>query len=233
MAKLSLIVAGTASLFGLKAFLLRRYLPLPLLLALGQTTAVGYIVAAAASNRFAGHTTGLLGKTPRGGFRWWSYPVWWPYHLGLTLKLAVQQSVQSEDIYNPVGKGWYIGSWPRLPEHLPPGEVAVLDCTCELAKKHDKPYLCLPTWDCQGPSSELISLGMAWAADQQRRGREVLVHCAHGHGRSCTVLCAALINEGVVSNIDEALAYVQRTRPKAKLNPSQRRALEQWLQSWT
>lgn len=108
MTKLSLIVAGTASLFGIKAFLLRRYLPLPLMLALGHTTAVGYVVAAAASDRLAGRTTALLGKTPRGGFHWWSYPVFWPYHVGLALKLVAQQSIQTEDVYNQVGKGWCV-----------------------------------------------------------------------------------------------------------------------------
>ena len=34
---------------------------------------------------------------------------------------------------------------------------------------------------------------MQWALQQRAAGRPVLVHCAHGHGRSATVLAAILI----------------------------------------
>ena len=34
---------------------------------------------------------------------------------------------------------------------------------------------------------------MQWAAQQRRAGHPVFVHCAHGHGRSTVVLCAALV----------------------------------------
>ena len=33
---------------------------------------------------------------------------------------------------------------------LPPGELAILDCTCELPFKWDLPYLVLPIWDTKG-----------------------------------------------------------------------------------
>lgn len=35
--------------------------------------------------------------------------------------------------------------------------------------------------------------GVQWALAQRAAGRPVLVHCAHGHGRSATVLAAILI----------------------------------------
>ena len=37
--------------------------------------------------------------------------------------------------------------------------------------------------------------GVSWALAQRAAGRKVLVHCAHGHGRSATVLAAILIGE--------------------------------------
>lgn len=51
-----------------------------------------------------------------------------------------------------------------------------------------------------------------------------------GHGRSCTVLCAALMDEGSAETIDEALAIVRKTRPLAKLGSNQRKSLEEWLE---
>lgn len=38
-----------------------------------------------------------------------------------------------------------------------------------------------------------IEQGVQWALAQRAEGRPVLVHCAHGHGRSATVLAAILI----------------------------------------
>mmetsp|Transcript_21590 Transcript_21590/g.59998 ORF Transcript_21590/g.59998 Transcript_21590/m.59998 type:complete len:260 (+) Transcript_21590:34-813(+) len=232
MTKLSFIVAGVASAVGLKAFVLRAHLPLPVLILMGQTSAVGLCVAAVASSRAtATRTTWLLGKNHDGTFAWWSYPLFWPYHVGLRSKLWLQHRLSHEPVFNAVGdKGWYIGGWPRTPQHLPAGGPAVLDCTCELPRLHTLPYKCLPTWDCQGPTADLIHEGVVWAEEQRRQGKGVLVHCAHGHGRSCTVLCAALIREGTADSIDGALELVQKDRPRAKLNTSQRASLQEWLQ---
>lgn len=103
-----MIVAGVATAVGLNAYCLRRRLPLPAKLLLAQTTLVGYCVAAAASTRgLSQRTTGLLGKNESGSFRWWSFPIFWPYHFGLGIKLWAQQTFQEEPFYNAVGlRGW-------------------------------------------------------------------------------------------------------------------------------
>ena len=44
-----------------------------------------------------------------------------------------------------------------------------------------------------GPDPVLIEDAVQWAAQQRRAGHPVFVHCAHGHGRSTVVLCAALV----------------------------------------
>ncbi len=81
-----------------------------------------------------------------------------------------------------------------------------------------------------GPSVEQIDRGVRWAIGQ-RKERPVLFHCAHGHGRSNVLMCAALIELGQAQTIAEALVQVQRARPRAKLNQVQRAALEQWLEA--
>eukprot|EP00951_Prasinocladus_malaysianus_P039182 scaffold436478_cov36-Prasinocladus_malaysianus.AAC.1 len=126
MAKLSLIVSGAATAIGAKAWLLRGVLPLPAVMLMGQATLVGYCVAVAASDRLAPKTTSLLGKTSQGRFRWWSYPIFWPYHLGLRMKLHVQRWFSKEPVYNAVGdQGWCGPSvgrpfnvWSQRPEAL-------------------------------------------------------------------------------------------------------------------
>jgi protein-tyrosine phosphatase len=67
-----------------------------------------------------------------------------------------------------------------------------------------------------------------FAQSQKQLGRPVLVHCAHGHGRSTVVLCAFMVAEGMAPTFLDALAMVKTKRPKAKLNPRQVAALVEW-----
>jgi hypothetical protein len=56
------VVAGIAAIPGLAAYGLRDVLPLPASILLWHIAGTGMVVAAAASEALAGHTTGLLGK---------------------------------------------------------------------------------------------------------------------------------------------------------------------------
>ena len=44
-----------------------------------------------------------------------------------------------------------------------------------------------------------IDRGTKWALEQRAAGRPVLVHCAHGHGRSLVLMCAILVVSGQVT----------------------------------
>lgn len=59
---ISSIVAGLSTGFGLAAWGLRHVLPLPVSVVLWHVAGTGMLVAAAATETMAGHTTGLLGK---------------------------------------------------------------------------------------------------------------------------------------------------------------------------
>ena len=141
---------------------------------------------------------------------------------------------------------YYLGGWPHEAGALPPGVSAVLDVTAELPRiAASGRYLNLRVWDTHGPTPAQIDAAVRWIAERRREGEKVLVHCAHGHGRSVTVLAAALLAEreeeeeeaeeeakscSARDSVDSVIAHIQKFRPRAKLNSRQREALEGWLE---
>ena len=85
-----------------------------------------------------------------------------------------------------------------------------------------------PPFAATGPSPQQIQEGVEWARQQAGSGRKVLVHCAHGHGRSATLLGAILIADGVVQSVDDAVALMKAQRPRVRLNRRQLAALKAW-----
>jgi protein-tyrosine phosphatase len=80
-------------------------------------------------------------------------------------------------------EGLYLGGWPFLLKHLPPGGPSVVDCTCELPRSsfvREDEYLCLATWDTRAPTPDQIELAACWACDKRSQGKLVYVHCAFG-----------------------------------------------------
>ena len=75
----------------------------------------------------------------------------WPFHVMLHLRIHARRMRSSEPLYQKITDGWYISGWPYSQASLPDEEqLSVIDCTSEFPRTHDKPYLCLPTWDTQG-----------------------------------------------------------------------------------
>lgn len=60
-----------------------------------------------------------------------------------------------------------------------------------------------------GPAVRQIDRGVKWALEQRSAERPVLVHCAHGHGRSLVLMCAILVVSGQVTLT--AVGYLFRT----------------------
>lgn len=77
---------------------------------------------------------------------------------------------------------------------------------------------------------ERVEEGVEWLLQQRAQGRPVYVHCAHGHGRSTVVLCAALVASGHANTFQEAFDAVKALRPRVKLNHRQRRTLVEWAE---
>jgi protein-tyrosine phosphatase len=83
--------------------------------------------------------------------------------------------------------------------------------------------------DTHAPGPAAIEEAVAWSLTELKSGRELYVHCAHGHGRSATLLAAILIADGQAKTADEAVAVMRQARPKVRLNKKQRAALLGWM----
>lgn len=228
MGHLSAIVATVAVAPATAAWTLRRRAPAPVTACLTHIAVVGFCVAICASDPFCHSTTFMLGKKADGTIASWAKVAFWPYHVGLRSKLWVQRRYTTEDHFNLISDGWYLGGWPSRAGLLPPGDLAILDCTCELPFKWDLPYLVLPIWDTKAPTVAQIETGVQWAARQRGAGRTVFVHCAHGHGRSPVLMCAGLLSEGLAENPKHAEQLVAAQRPGIHINSSQFAALSSW-----
>ncbi|KAI3436780.1 hypothetical protein D9Q98_006191 [Chlorella vulgaris] len=205
---LSGLVGSIALLPGLAAWFCP--LPTPVTVLLAHISGSGLLVAAAATDALAVHTTGLLGKRSDGTIDPVRFALLWPYHFSLRAKLALQRKYSSEPSFNQVTPDYFIGAWPSEQKLVPTVQPAVLDVTCELPLQLVPPaYLNLSVWDTHAPSVPQIEQGVQWALQQRSAGRPVLVHCAHGHGRSATVLGAILVAEGIAKGAADAEAIMK------------------------
>uniref|UniRef100_A0A0A9HRH3 protein-tyrosine-phosphatase n=1 Tax=Arundo donax TaxID=35708 RepID=A0A0A9HRH3_ARUDO len=142
----------------------------------------------------------------------------------------VKRFMRKESVYDEITEGLYLGGWPFMLKHLPPGGPSVIDCTCELPRSSFVPedqYLCIATWDTRAPAPHQIELATRWACEKRSEGKPVYVHCAFGHGRSACVMCAILVALGIAENWKDAENII-RHRRKIKMNALHRKNLEVW-----
>ena len=230
MVHLSGVVGTIAAVPAIVAWSCRRVLPLPAALVLWHVAGAGFAVSLATRSEWlASRTTWMLGKRADGSISALGLLAFAPYHAGLRAKLALQRRFSSEPAWNLVAGQLYIGAWPSGPALVPTAQLAVLDVTAELPLQVAPPaYKRIAVWDTHSPSPAQIDEGVAWSLEQIGAGRGVLTHCAHGHGRSATMLGAILIAQGTAEGVDDAEALMQAARPRVRLNRRQRAALEAW-----
>jgi hypothetical protein len=145
---LSGVVGAIALIPAATAFFFRRVLPLSASFLLWHIAGTGFAVSIASSGPLAKHTTWVLGKGKDGSISTFGFMLFWPYHIGLRLKLALQRRISSEPTWNQVTKLVYIGAWPSDETLLPSMRHAVLDVTCELpCQVRPRAYKMIPVWD--------------------------------------------------------------------------------------
>ncbi|CAL4911538.1 unnamed protein product [Urochloa decumbens] len=172
----------------------------------------------------------ILGKNSVGRFPLWSIVLFGPFLMLARTYAKVKRYMRKESVYDNIVEGLYLGGWPFLLKHLPPGSPSVIDCTCELPRSSFVPadeYLCLATWDTRAPTPYQIELAARWACRKRSEGKPVYVHCAFGHGRSACVVCAILVALGVAETWKDAENII-RERRKIKMNALHRKTLEEW-----
>ncbi|KAG8651025.1 uncharacterized protein YnbD [Manihot esculenta] len=173
----------------------------------------------------------LLGKNPDGSIPIWSIIMFSPYLVLVRIFSILRRLTSGEEPYHEICEGVYVGGWPYSPEKLPPGDPAIIDCTCELPRKSEfkgHPYLCIPTWDTRAPQPGDIESAVKWACRKRAQNRPVFIHCAYGHGRSVAVTCALLVALGMVEDWKMAEKFIKEKRPYIQMNALHREALEEW-----
>jgi hypothetical protein len=127
--------------------------------------------------------------------------VWWPFHATnrFFARLAKNRRHGELDLAaaTEVYPGWYLGGWYSSELDIEFGTV--VDLCCELPERaRYREYLCCPNWDgklgveCVRRSAKLL------AKAAKEGGMPILVHCAHGVGRSTCVMVAGLLEAGCV-----------------------------------
>lgn len=161
---------------------------------------------------------GMLGKLGAPRF---STAALLPYHMFVRTTAVATQGIFPPDRVEVV-PGLWVGGWPRrgAPAH------AQLDVTAELPRRgHSLRYHCVPMLDGAAAHPERLEQAVVQVLHWRAEGLPVLVHCAHGRGRSVAVICGVLLAEGHADQWEHAYEIVRRVRPSAHLSGGQQRML--------
>ena len=179
----------------------------------------------------------ILGKDPNTGqVPSWSYVLWAaffiPTYLYTALHAGYADKKHGVPVASEVDDAFWIGG--RYAAQLKKKWALTIDLTVEFDEgcmDTSDEYLLLRCWDGVPPKPHEIELAAVTAAQACRRGL-VNVHCAHGRGRSTTVLAACLVRAGRASTWEEAFKLIHARRPVVKLNKKMRTALTEWQKKY-
>lgn len=166
-------------------------------------------------------------------------PFHWLFDKLYPLIRFVYERVQGHRWFDKIAPNLWLGGAPtyeRDYQFLLDNDItAVLDMRAEregdraFYDRHGINYLRLKVLDALVPPDEYLSEGADWINEQIEDGRQVLVHCAKGRGRSATLAAAYMMRHGDLT-FDESSARMKEIRPLVKLEERHRRRLEAWHQ---
>ena len=190
----------------------------------------------------------LIGKdSSTGTIPMWSYIVFFPFHFPSILYTHVHTRYGTTKVVMPNGKverqvvpvasevqpGWWIGGC--YANELNKTWAGIIDQTVEFPEScitQTKEYFLLPTWDGVPATPEQLEAAATFAVAARQHG-DVLVHCAHGRGRSTTVMCACLVKAGLFPTWQEAFEFgIKPQRSVCKLNSMMRNNLTEWQEKY-
>lgn len=190
----------------------------------------------------------IIGKDPKTGeIPLWSYVVFFPFHFPSMLYTHVHTRLGTEKIKMPNGEirkevvpvasevqpGWWVGGC--YANELDKDWSGIIDQTVEFPEScinRTKEYFLLPTWDGVPATPQQLEEAATFAVEARKHG-DVLVHCAHGRGRSTTVMCACLVKAGLFLTWQEAFEKgIKPNRPVCKLNSLMRNNLTEWQEHY-
>jgi len=182
----------------------------------------------------------LIGKDKvTGRIPLWSYLIYFPFHFPTLLYTHIH-TWMGKELHKPnvpvateVQPGWWVGGC--YGHELDKDWGGVVDLTVEFPEScidRTKSYLSAPTWDGVPLDPTGLETAASFAVDARKTG-DVIVHCAHGRGRSTTVMCACLVKVGLYDNWKDAFEKgIKPQRPVCKLNKRMRENLEAWQKEY-
>jgi hypothetical protein len=183
---------------------------------------------------------GLIGKDKlTGQIPTWSYIIFFPFHVPTKLytHLHTVHDHKKKDIVpvaTEVQPGWWIGGC--YGHRLDKDWAGVIDLTVEFPEKcinRTRAYFSTPTWDGVPAPIDQIEEAASFAVTASQQGGPVLVHCAHGRGRSTTIMCACLVKAGLFPTWEEAFAQgIKPYRSCCSLNKRMRENLKKWQETY-
>jgi protein-tyrosine phosphatase len=178
----------------------------------------------------------LIGKNRKTGqIPLWSQLLFFPFHIPTRLYtyLHMRMDRGKVPVASEVQSGWWVGGC--YGHQLDQDWAGVIDLTVEFPETtiaRTKSYLSVPTWDGIPASPEQLEEGANFAVNAMRSSGgtgAILVHCAHGRGRSTTMMCACLVKAGLYKNWEEAFEKgIKPGRSVCKLNRRMKQALAEW-----
>jgi len=178
---------------------------------------------------------GIIGKSKTTGqIPSWSYLLYFPFHLPTILYTYVhhQQGMKKKVQVPPateVQPGWWVGGIYSY--ELEKEWGGIIDLTVEFPERcigTTKAYMLKATWDGVPADPADLEEAAKFAVEARKNG-DVLIHCAHGRGRSTTMMCAALVKAGLFPNWKDAFEKgIKPGRPVCKLNGMMKTALTEW-----
>lgn len=189
---------------------------------------------------------GLIGKNRETGqIPMWSYVLLFPFHLPTIMYTHIHtrhgsMKVTGEDgkvtkqpvpVASEVQPGWWVGGC--YGHELNKEWGGIVDLTVEFPERMStKNYLSIPTWDGVPATPAQLEEAAIFAVEARKEG-DIMVHCAHGRGRSTTVMCACLVKAGLYPTWQEAFEKgIKPFRPVCKLNGLMRKALTSWQEQY-
>jgi protein-tyrosine phosphatase len=172
----------------------------------------------------------LFGKTPLGTRRWTSRVLLMPYCGANWCGWRLLRFVVKEDAWNEAAPQLYIGRRAYVHE-LPPDVGLIVDLTAEFIEpvtvRTGRTYRSFPILDAHVPhrDEDVLALVQELASSNEA----VYIHCAEGHGRAAMIVALVLVAKGSAKDADAAIAHLKAVRPRIKLRPHQKAALERWI----
>ncbi len=171
----------------------------------------------------------LTGKCPKDGrINLLKASCFLPYYAAVLILMIGGKAISSFrrwQSYSEIYDGIYVGDYySSFVQNIAWGSI--IDVTNELPRfGHCREYLNIQSWDGCPPSVDNIQKAVVFA---KTAPRPLLIHCAHGKGRSATVATALLRAIGPFSSIESAIECIKKSRPQTRVNIRMRKVLKAW-----